>query len=111
VSDRARDFQQALADQVIRAYRLGPDEAGAARFTWPDGRPVSEAMTGEWTASDLIAGIGFLTGIITGLCFEVDQAQAEDRPADVTGFLDRCAMFLILARAAGVPAVPPEAGG
>lgn len=108
MTDRARDFQQALLEQVTKAYQLGPDEGGTARFTWPDGSPIAGGVTGDFTAADLIAGIGFLTGMITGLCFEIDEAQTEERPVDVAGFLDRFAMFIILARAAGVPAVPPE---
>lgn len=108
MTDRARDLQQALADQVIRAYKLGPDKDGTARYTWPDGRPVSGLMTGDFTAADLIAGIGFLTEMLTGLCFEVDRAQAEGRQVDVAGVLSVYAAFPSWARQAGIPGVPPE---
>jgi hypothetical protein len=110
MTDRAWDLQQALADQVIRAYKLGPDETGGPRYTWPDGQPVSELMTGTFTAADLIAGIGFLTEMLTGLCFEIDRAQAEGRQVDVAEVLGLYAAFPSWAATqAGISAVPPEA--
>lgn len=108
MTDRARDFQMALAETIIKSHALGPDAEGGGRYSWPDGTPIARSMSGDWSSADLVAGIGFLTTLIMGLCFKIDEAQASGEPVDVPVTLAYYSAYLIEAREAGIPAVPPE---
>jgi hypothetical protein len=94
------DIKRALVHLLARAYKLGPDPAGAARYTYADGTPVDPAWPAwdfpGWDAGDFFAATCYLAHAFMELAFEADAAQAEGRAIDVPGVLDRLEMALIL---------------
>ena len=76
-----------LISILTELYAAGPGGTGRADAGLPpDGKP--------WTGAELAEAFAYAVTLFLDLAFEVDAANAEGRPADVSGRLQQVALNL-----------------